>query len=158
MPIAGLILLPGFEQCESFTINILAEGQESVSNTFAGFKGDRFAMVDWCPDTNGSPRLTSAAAYFSCRVHRLETAGDHAILIGEVVDFGCSGEAALGYVRGQYFNLGLERAAESGLPFKGNNLVGAIIEYQGHVLLTEPAINTMSRSCDWSSPSVCAPH
>lgn len=135
-PALALSCYPVFEQCQSFTINILAEGQEAVSNTFAGFKGDRFAEVDWCADVNDSPRLTSAATYFSCCRHQLEIAGDHAILIGEVLDFGCSGEAALGYAGGQYFNLGLEHQSENGRFRQGKNLVGAIIEYEDQILLT----------------------
>lgn len=136
-PALSLSCYPVFENCRAFTVNVLAEGQEAVSNTFAGFKGDRFAEVDWFADVNNSPRLAEAAASFSCRLHRRESAGDHAILIGEVVDFDCSGAPALGYVGGRYFNLSLERQAASGQQPRGLNHVGAIIEHDGKVLLTE---------------------
>jgi len=34
-----------FTNCSHFAVNVLAEGQEEVSNTFAGYKGDRFAKA-----------------------------------------------------------------------------------------------------------------
>lgn len=126
-----------FETCEYFTINVLAEGQEAVSNTFAGFQGDRFAQVEWNRDLHDCPRLADTAAYFSCRTHRVEPAGDHIILIGEIVDFACSGLRGLGFVSGQYFSLGLEHDAETAVTTGGRLFAGAIVEYADRVLLCE---------------------
>lgn len=124
-----------FEKCERFAVNVLAEGQEFVSNTFAGFKGDRFTQVDWRPDRDGCPLLDGAAAQFSCRTARVVPAGDHVILIGEIDGFSRTDRRGLGFAAGQYFSLGLERDAD-GIPQNtGRAFAGVIIEYDHQVLL-----------------------
>lgn len=122
-----------FASCEYFAVNILAEGQEDVSNTFAGFKGDRFAKTAHQLDANGVPLLDGAVATFSCRAHQAIEAGDHCVLIGEVEAYSYTETRGLGYANGQYFSLGLERGA---LEATGRSVVcGAIIECDGKVLL-----------------------
>lgn len=126
-----------FESCDRFAVNILAEGQEDVSNIFAGYKGDRFAKVEWSPDPNGLALIDGAAATFSCRTRQVIPAGDHVVLTGEVEGFSCSKQRGLGYAAGQYFSLGLERAAASAPPPGRHAVAGAIIEHDGRVLLEE---------------------
>jgi hypothetical protein len=151
-PSRALSSFPVFEQCRHFVINVLAEGQEAVSNTFAGFKGDRFAQVDWDFDLHGSPRLMGTAAHFSCRTQRVEPAGDHVILIGEINDFSCSGVRGLGFAAGQYFSLGLEHDAESEPTQTGKAYAGAIIEHDGRVLLCERADGLCPPQVELSGP------
>lgn len=102
-----------FATCGAFAVSILAEGQEQISNVFAGFKGDRFAQVMHHADCHDIPVIDAAVATFSCKTHKVVEAGDHAILIGEVIDFSSSEKPGLGYHGGQYFSLGLERAARA---------------------------------------------
>lgn len=122
-----------FRTCKHFAVNVLAEGQEEVSNTFASFNGDRFARVGHSADLHGIPVIDGAIARFSCTTHQAIEAGDHCILIGEVQDFAHLEGQGLGYVGGQYFSLGLERAALDGVT--GKIVCGAIIERIDHVLL-----------------------
>jgi len=124
-----------FAACRHFAINILAEGQEEVSNTFASYKGDRFARVAHRPDLHGVPLIDGAIAQFSCTTHQCLPAGDHSILIGQVRDFTHVNGAGLGYVGGQYFSLGLERAALDDT--MDTAVCGAIIEDAGQVLLEQ---------------------
>ena len=106
-----------FAASTGFAVNILAEGQQEVSNTFASFKGDRFARVPHRSDARGNPLIEGALAQFSCSTERVLDAGDHSILIGQVQDFAWAEGRGLGYAGGQYFSLGLERAAlERGSP------------------------------------------
>lgn len=126
---------PVFQECEHFAINILAEGQEQISTTFATFPGDRFAQVRWDADAFGMPQISDTAAYFSCRRSQVIDAGDHVILMGEVVAAEQSGRPGLGYANGQYFNLGMEREAGK-IPPVGT-VAGAIIEHHGSVLLED---------------------
>jgi flavin reductase (DIM6/NTAB) family NADH-FMN oxidoreductase RutF len=136
-PSQALNSFPVFESCKRFVVNVLAEGQEEVSNLFARHRGDRFAWVDWHPDAHGYPLIDGAAAQFSCRKSQVIPAGDHAILIGAVDGFIHSGARGLGYAAGRYFSLGLEREAASA-PRPGRPaFAGAIIEHEGHVLLEE---------------------
>ncbi|MEM1075756.1 MAG: flavin reductase family protein [Pseudomonadota bacterium] len=122
-----------FAACKSFAVSILSEGQEEVSNTFAGFKGDRFSRVAHTIDDAGNPLIEGAVARFSCNTHQIVEVGDHAILIGEVAAFESAEQPALGYQSGQYFSLGLEHAAR--LPIIGARICGAIVRKQNSVLL-----------------------
>ena len=77
------------EDAGVFSVNVLSHSQESVSRWFA----DRHRPADSTMFTGvaielgatGCPTLREAAAAFDCRVHRLAPAGDHVIVIGEVV-------------------------------------------------------------------------
>ena len=122
-----------FEECSHFAVSVLAEGQEAVSNTFAGFKGDRFAQVAHTLDSNGLATIDGAVAHFCCETRQRIPAGDHCVLIGEVYDYAHNNGAGLGYAGGQYFSLGLERAALENA--SGSALCGAIIERAGALLL-----------------------
>ncbi len=122
-----------FANCSHFAVNVLAEGQEEVSNTFASFKGDRFAQVPHSRDRYGSPVIDGAIAQFSCKTNQIIAAGDHSILIGEVCEFTHSSDQGLGYSGGQYFSLGLERAASE--TTTGTAVCGAIIVQDSRVLL-----------------------
>lgn len=124
-----------FRGCQHFGVSVLAEGQEGVSNTFASFKGDRFAEVSWTPNSRGVPLIDGAVAQFSCRTERTIDAGDHAILLGEVLTAEVTTRPGLGYVGGQYFSLGLERSSADASGSDQNTVVGAIIEHDGKVLL-----------------------
>ncbi|MEM9355981.1 MAG: flavin reductase family protein [Pseudomonadota bacterium] len=124
-----------FEGCNEFAVSILAEGQEDVSNIFAGYKGDRFARVDWQPNQSGIPLISGAAAHFSCETVKTVPAGDHMILIGQVTDYQSFGRRGLGYAEGQYFSLGLERLAEGHPARTAGAVAGAIIHFDGRILL-----------------------
>jgi len=124
-----------FASSMHFAVNILAEGQEDVSNTFASFKGDRFAQTSHRDDANGIPLIDGAIAQFSCATWKSLPAGDHQILIGKVTDFSQSEGRGLGYAGGQYFSLGLERAALE--QTEGRAICGAIIAVGDAVLLEQ---------------------
>jgi flavin reductase (DIM6/NTAB) family NADH-FMN oxidoreductase RutF len=72
-----------------FGVNVLSCSQESASRWFADrhrpADSTMFAGVAIEPGATGCPTLLGAAAAFDCRVHRLVPAGDHVIVIGEVV-------------------------------------------------------------------------
>jgi flavin reductase (DIM6/NTAB) family NADH-FMN oxidoreductase RutF len=122
-----------FAACSHFAVSILAEGQEEVSNTFAGFKGDRFARVPHVFDAEGCAHVKEAVATFSCVAHNKVDAGDHMILLGAVTGFEATDRAPLGYKRGQYFSLGLERAAQTGHGLK--KICGALLQSGDAVVL-----------------------
>lgn len=124
-----------FANCTHFAVNILSEGQETISTIFASSKGDRFAQVPHYLDDRGLPLIEGAAVQFSCATDKVIPAGDHCILIGKVIDFNHAETAGLGYVNGQYFSLGLERAAFD--EASGTAICGAIVEDGDTVLLVQ---------------------
>jgi flavin reductase (DIM6/NTAB) family NADH-FMN oxidoreductase RutF/pimeloyl-ACP methyl ester carboxylesterase len=121
-------------QASGFAVNILAEDQKQISNTFARPSDDRFAQVTWQNGPHGSPILAGVSAWFDCAMHKTVEAGDHVILIGEVKAFDASTAPGLGYARGAY----VTPAAEAEALAKGANMVvSALIERAGEVLLVD---------------------
>lgn len=104
-----------FVSCERFCVSVLSEDQHAAANTFAGFKGNRFAQVPHVHDDHGVPMICGAVAQFSCRTHQVVPAGDHALLIGEVTAFDQTEAAGLGYVGGRFFRPGAEAAMSGGV-------------------------------------------
>ncbi|MCA4779390.1 MULTISPECIES: flavin-dependent trigonelline monooxygenase reductase component [Acinetobacter] len=92
-----------FANASHFAINILAEEQKDISNTFARPSDDRFANLAWTKSASHNPVIDQVSAWFDCTTYQVVDAGDHAILIGKVEDFGSAGFAGLGYYRGAYF-------------------------------------------------------
>lgn len=92
-----------FSTTGHFAINILAEGQKELSNTFARPSDDRFAKVSWRLSANHNPLIDEVSAWFDCTTHAVIDAGDHALIVGKVEAFHSAGYAGLGYYRGGYF-------------------------------------------------------
>jgi flavin reductase (DIM6/NTAB) family NADH-FMN oxidoreductase RutF len=80
---AGVLDL--FLRCEFFAINILRESQQALSERFARPGEDRFGTVDWFPGETGSPLVPGVLATLECFIFQRVNAGDHTIVIGEVV-------------------------------------------------------------------------
>ena len=128
---------PVFQACGHFAINILAEDQTETSSIFASKAPDKFDRAAWRKGAGGSPIIEGAAAWLACAMHDQVEAGDHAILIGRVVDFAHSPSNPLGFCRGSYVNFALERQAVAAAGQATR--VGAILEANGKILLTEEA-------------------
>ena len=77
---------PKLRDSGSFCINILAEGQQAVSDVFARTGIDKFADLDWRLGATGSPILVEALAYIDCELVGEHDAGDHTIAVGRVRD------------------------------------------------------------------------
>jgi flavin reductase (DIM6/NTAB) family NADH-FMN oxidoreductase RutF len=71
------------------TVNVLADDQQHLSRRFADRRRAvdeaMFAGIAVRPGSTGCPVLPDAAASFDCRVQRIVDAGDHVIVLGEVV-------------------------------------------------------------------------
>ena len=85
-----------------FAVNILASEQQAIAQRFAGQVEEKFAGVVWAPGPGGMPILAGALAHAECRLHDSHAAGDHTILIGEVVAATARDAPPLLYFRGAY--------------------------------------------------------
>ena len=98
---------------DGFSVNILSDGQQSMSQLFASKSPDKFETVRWHPGDNGAPVLDDCLAWFDCRRYRQTDAGDHTILIGEVTRFEVKAGQPLGYCQGNYLSFGCFRSGRS---------------------------------------------
>ena len=128
-----------FAAAPHFAVNILAEDQKAVSGLFASRAPDKFDHCAWTSGPAGLPLITGALAQFACTTHQVVDAGDHLILIGRVDQFVSAEGQPLGYFRGNYFSIGLEKdLAEAAAATKGSRL-GAVLACNDGVLLKEDA-------------------
>ncbi|WP_134739965.1 flavin reductase family protein [Nocardioides sp. 503] len=66
-------------------VNVLGADQADVATRFTGRHDERFTGIDWVL-LDGAPALEDAHAWISLRVARLVPAGDHVLVLGDVVD------------------------------------------------------------------------
>lgn len=75
-----------FLSTEKFSVNILAEDQSDLCTLFSSRVADRFSQCDWKESDLQLPVLSNTLAVLQCKTVQQIEAGDHTILIGEVLD------------------------------------------------------------------------
>ncbi len=73
----------------AFGVHILAAHQTDLGKRFAGLLPeitDRFAGLTVITRQTGSPILPDTLAWMDCRIHQAVDAGDHTVVIGEILD------------------------------------------------------------------------
>ncbi|WP_233492133.1 flavin reductase family protein [Blastococcus sp. TF02A-30] len=73
-----------------FCVNVLAEGQDAVSQNFARSADDKFTGVPWTPSPHGSPVLDDVVAWIDGELWAEYDGGDHTIVVARVLDLGSS--------------------------------------------------------------------
>jgi flavin reductase (DIM6/NTAB) family NADH-FMN oxidoreductase RutF len=75
-----------------FTVNILGKTQKHLAEHFvkpAATLGEKLQTVKHQPGATGAPLLDEAIAFVECQVREIANeAGDHAVVIGEVIEAG----------------------------------------------------------------------
>ena len=98
---------PRLRQIGRFCVNVLAEGQDDVSQNFARSGADKFAGVRWRYSTHGSPVLDDVVAWIDGELWAEYDGGDHTIVVARVRDLGADPDRRpLLYHRGSYGLLG----------------------------------------------------
>lgn len=87
---------------EGFGVSVLAERQVALSRKFAGAETNRFEGVAVTRGLLGVALLDGAAAQLECRIIARHEAGDHTIVVGEVVHAREKDGDPLVYHRGKY--------------------------------------------------------
>jgi flavin reductase (DIM6/NTAB) family NADH-FMN oxidoreductase RutF len=94
---------PRLREIGRFCVNVLAEGQEDVSQNFARPDVDRFAGVRWTPSPHGHPVLEGVVAWIDAELWAEYDGGDHTIVVARVLDLGAHPERRpLLFHRGTY--------------------------------------------------------
>ncbi|WP_066072132.1 flavin reductase family protein [Neobacillus soli] len=78
--------LKEFTEGGKFAVHVLAEEQKEICQTFASKHTDRFSTCNWTLSPNGLPIIEGAFGVFECKTFKAIEAGDHTVLIGEVID------------------------------------------------------------------------
>lgn len=77
------------KRARAFAVNVLSAGQQDISRWFASryrpAGSTMFNGVPFEPGVTGCPVLVDATASFDCRLRQSHRAGDHLIVLGEVV-------------------------------------------------------------------------
>jgi 3-hydroxy-9,10-secoandrosta-1,3,5(10)-triene-9,17-dione monooxygenase reductase component len=94
---------PALRAIGRFCVNVLAEGQDEVSQNFARSGTDKFAGVRWSPSAHGSPVLDDVVAWIDGELWAEYDGGDHSIVVARVLDLGADPDRRpLLFHRGSY--------------------------------------------------------
>jgi 3-hydroxy-9,10-secoandrosta-1,3,5(10)-triene-9,17-dione monooxygenase reductase component len=89
-----------FEAAGGYTVNILSYAQHKTQDLAMRFtkgsQAERFAGLELVRLATGRPQIVGSAAWFDCELEQIIPAGDHDIMLGRVLNFGLSPDAAVG--------------------------------------------------------------
>ena len=94
-----------FEESEFFVVNVLAEGQENLSNRFASQIPNKFEGVDYRLGLGEIPVLRDALVNLECRLTYAHEGGDHTIFVGLIEQSEVRDDNPLVYWHGNYRKL-----------------------------------------------------
>ena len=104
-------VLPHIAVGKHFGVNVLAEHQRELSIKFSRDCNQRFTGVEWYAGRTGVPLFFDVPATFECRTIQMLVAGDHFIVLGQVLHASSSDCSPLTYVNRCY-----ERTLDSRTP------------------------------------------
>lgn len=94
---------PRLRDLGRFCVNVLAEGQDDVSQNFARSGVDKFEGVRWTSSAGGSPVLDGVVAWIDAALWAEYDGGDHTLVAAQVLDLGADAERRpLLFHRGAY--------------------------------------------------------
>ena len=97
---------PYFAKSRVFVVNILSEGQERISRTFATTGVEKFDGIGYKKSELGCVILDDAVGHLECKIVNELDAGDHTIYLGEVESAAAEDVPPLMFFRGGYRKLG----------------------------------------------------
>lgn len=103
-PAKGSRRFPYFEQADHFAIHVLAADQGDICN---GFAKSAFAFddLDATVSAQGVPLIENCLARFECARAAIYPGGDHAIVVGQVIEAEMRDGDPLAFYAGQFGKL-----------------------------------------------------
>lgn len=87
----------------AFAVNVLAHGHTDLCRRFSEMGIDRFEGIGWRPGESACPLLEDAIAHLECALVGEHPAGDHTIVVGEVLSLEAADDLApLVFFAGRY--------------------------------------------------------
>ncbi len=75
------------KQGGAFSVNVLEKNQLELAAVFGGrASAGKLASTEWTPGRTGVPLLQQSLAWVECQVVGEHPAGDHAVVLGKVID------------------------------------------------------------------------
>ena len=93
---------PAFMSGDNYSISILRSDQQAMSERFARYQPTPLAADEVEVWVTGAPILKDRLAGFDCKISARHKAGDHVILVGEVMQFDSANGAPLVYFASNY--------------------------------------------------------
>lgn len=101
-----------FSQAGLWGVTVLGADEEALAVRFA--RAETESVADGEADTfAAAPVLKAGIGWLACRTFETRTAGDHLIIVGEVLDFRAKPGAALTFYRGLYGRIDDARSSGS---------------------------------------------
>jgi flavin reductase (DIM6/NTAB) family NADH-FMN oxidoreductase RutF len=97
--------IAAFREARGFVANILAAGQEALSQQFAQQEDDRFRGVAFRESGAGHPILAGTLASLECSTRQVLPAGDHELFLAAVQTVHLGAGRPLIYWEGRYHGL-----------------------------------------------------
>lgn len=98
---------------QNFVVNVLSASQEHLAQCFAGQRA--MDGVEW-HGSGSAPRLLESMAWIACKPWNSIAAGDHTLVLGEVLDFRYQTGAPLGFFQGRFINISEPPSREASRP------------------------------------------
>jgi flavin reductase (DIM6/NTAB) family NADH-FMN oxidoreductase RutF len=86
-------MLESFRNASHYSVNVLAAGQQNLSDRFASRSNEHFADLPQRTGLGGAPLIEGCCAWFECSNEAHYPGGDHLIFVGHVERF-AQGEVA----------------------------------------------------------------
>jgi flavin reductase (DIM6/NTAB) family NADH-FMN oxidoreductase RutF len=93
-----------FARADVWGVTVLGAEEEALAIRFARAETEGVAFEE-AETFAAAPVLKAGIGWFACRTFETRTAGDHLIIVGEVLDFRAKPGAALTFYRGRYGRL-----------------------------------------------------
>lgn len=93
---------PRMATSRGICVNILAAKQQCIAQVFAKSGADKFAEVEWVPAHHGAPRLLDALVGLDCHIRDIHEAGDHWLIVAEVLETQVGTGQPLLFYRGSF--------------------------------------------------------
>lgn len=74
-----------FVEARRFAIHVIGADQPEIARMFVR-EGNPFSDIDWRRAEDGTPVIENCLARFHCEREAVHDAGDHAIVVGRVID------------------------------------------------------------------------
>ncbi|WP_413376714.1 flavin reductase family protein [Alkalihalobacillus sp. 1P02AB] len=94
--------LETFKKTEKFAVHVLAAEQQDICRLFASKEKERFNSCEWKVSDLGLPIISGVYATLQCKKFKQIEAGDHTILIGEVLDINIKEQEPMLYHRRKF--------------------------------------------------------